>query len=127
MKITMYELLGMVKDGKQPRKIKYRDNLFEYRVGVDDYRADEPIKYHGNYLFHYLFEEEVNFLNDEVEILDDEKKKKSKVPIKLYGLEMLDEDMSHEIAIAKQRYNNGRIRTKINEIIDYLEKQIKGE
>lgn len=79
MKITIYELLGMVKDGKAPKKIKYRDNLFEYSAGLEDYRADDVRKYHGNHLFHYLFEE-VNFLNDEVEILDDEEKK---IPEKL--------------------------------------------
>ena len=29
MKITMYELLGMVKDSKSPKKIKYKDFIYE--------------------------------------------------------------------------------------------------
>ena len=30
MKITMYELLGLVKDGKAPKKIKFRNEIYEY-------------------------------------------------------------------------------------------------
>ncbi len=33
MKITMYELLGLVKDGKAPKKIKYKYTLYEYDSG----------------------------------------------------------------------------------------------
>ena len=74
MIITIYELLGLIKDGKEPKKIKYRQNIFEFIHGLDDYKPDDIKKYHGNYLFHYLFEEEINFLNDEVEIIEEDKK-----------------------------------------------------
>lgn len=30
MKITIYELLGLVKDGKAPKKIKYKNNIFYF-------------------------------------------------------------------------------------------------
>ena len=36
MKITMYELLGLVKDGKAPKKIKYNGVELEY----DELRKD---------------------------------------------------------------------------------------
>ena len=74
MKITIYELLGMIKDGKAPKKIKYRQNIFGFIHSLADYKPDDITKYNGNYLLHYLFEEEVNFLNDEVEIIEEPKK-----------------------------------------------------
>ena len=120
MKITMYELLGMVKDGKIPKKIKYRNNIFEYCGGLGDYRPDNITKYHGNYLFHYLFEEEVNFLNDEVEILEEEKK----IPEKLGTYTITDETISGMRKTLNTMINIDIIGT-INEIIDYLKS--KGE
>ena len=29
-KITMYELIGLVKEGKAPKKIEYNGNIWEY-------------------------------------------------------------------------------------------------
>lgn len=30
MKITIYELLGLIKDGKAPKKIKFCENIYEW-------------------------------------------------------------------------------------------------
>ena len=46
MKITMYELLGLVKDGKAPKKIKYNDIELEYDKDTKDYYP-----YYDKYLF----------------------------------------------------------------------------
>lgn len=69
MKITMYELLGLVKDGKAPKKIVYNDIELEYDKDTKDYYS-----YYGKYLFEYKFAECVDFLNDEVEIIEESKK-----------------------------------------------------
>ena len=116
--MKIIDLLNKIaNDEEVPYKIKYNGEIYEYVREMKWYlRNDMKCELCNN----------TKVLNDEVEILGDEDEGKSKVPIELYGLEMLDEDMSHEIAIAKQRYNNGRIRTKINEIIDYLESKGKG-
>ena len=112
MKITMYELLGLVKDGKAPKKIKYRQNIFGFIHSLADYKPDDITKYNGNYLLHYLFEEEVNFLNDEVEIIEEPKKiEKIEKPTKdeyLYsnGKELYENDM--------------KVYDKINELIDEI-------
>ena len=46
MKITIYELLGLVKDGKAPEKIKYNDKIFDYNN--TDYRFwDEEYECYG--------------------------------------------------------------------------------
>ena len=72
MTITIYELLGLVKDGKMPKKIKYYDRIYTY----DNYKGDsgyvdktvEPYKW---------FVKECDIerdLNDTVEILEEENK-----------------------------------------------------
>ena len=62
MKITIYELLGLVKDGKAPSKIKYNSMIFEYNNNY--YRSEN-----GFILEDYC--ELTISLNDEVEILED--------------------------------------------------------
>ncbi len=69
MKITIYELLGLVKDGKAPKKIIYDDIALIYDEGCEDYYL-----YYGKGLFEYKFGNCKNFLNDEVEIIEEPKK-----------------------------------------------------
>lgn len=73
MKITIYELLGLVKDGKAPKKIKYQNYIYEYQHRIDtensfNYMCNE----NGEYLSRRYFID--NILNEEVEILEEEKK-----------------------------------------------------
>ena len=65
MKITMYELIGLVKDDKAPKKIVYNDIELEYDKDTRDYYP-----YYDKYLFEYKFADCVDFLEDEVEIID---------------------------------------------------------
>ena len=110
MKINIYELLGMLKDGNAPKKIKYRQNIFKFIHGLGDYKPDDIAKYHGNYLLHYLFEEEVNFLNDTLEILEEENENGT---IGFPNGQWTARNMDKAFAM------------KINSIIDYLKS--KGE
>lgn len=75
MKITMYELLGLVKDSKSPKKIKYGNVKLTYNEGCEDYYL-----YYGEGLFEYKFGNCKNFLNDEVEIIEENKKFFKKLP-----------------------------------------------
>lgn len=67
MKITIYELLGLIKDGKAPKKIKYRGNIYIYRNND------------GNLIYQYEDSNSVltiqcfEKLNDEIEIIEDNK------------------------------------------------------
>lgn len=67
MRIDIYTLLGLVKDGKAPKKIVYNNIGLEYDEDTQDY-----YRYYGKYLFEFKFANCVDFLNDEVEIVDDE-------------------------------------------------------
>ncbi len=77
MKITIYELLGLVKDGKQPKKIKYSSCIMIYDVDENDYRTPEKDYYDADvktykYLTDYI--DLFTDLNDEVEIIEEPKK-----------------------------------------------------
>jgi len=109
MKITMYELLGLVKDGKAPKIIKYKGTLYEYDSGNKFYFND-------GWSLYREFPENGNCLNDEVEILEEEKK----IPEKLNYKE---EYMSSSNGFLLQYCVD--FATKIDEIIDYLKS--KGE
>lgn len=117
MKITMYELLGMIKDGKAPKKIKYKDFIYEYyeKETVIDYRCyDEKTELYG-YLSSCIDYETFNILENEVEILEEEKK----IPEKLN----LDKDELR--GKETPRAIDYLIEGKINEVIDFLKS--KGE
>ena len=113
MKITMYELLGLVKDGKAPKKIKFYGVEWEYT----EYQYERIDKENlGNIWNGYNF----NILNDEVEILEEEKKIPEKLtPTSLKGIDNLDEKI--EIA----HIDTMSVLDTVNEIIDYLKS--KGE
>lgn len=74
MKITIYELLGLIKDGKAPKKIKVTGRIYEYDEKYDFYytksnKANYSVSLGG-------MEDEINLVanafNDNVEILDEE-------------------------------------------------------
>jgi len=72
MKTTIYELLGMIKDGKAPKKIVFKKDIYEYKdiykcgcSGCIDYYCDND----SSWLFDDYDITEI--LNDGVEILDD--------------------------------------------------------
>ena len=101
MKITFYELLGLVKDGKAPKKIKFGNIELEYSEENEDYYS-----YYGGGLFEFKFGNCKNFLNDVVEIIEEPKKIKK---CKNYEdfLE-IDDYIEH-------------IKNKINELLDKMQ------
>jgi len=107
--ITMYELLGMVKDGKAPKKIKWEDTkytLYTDEVTKLTYYQDDKCKYF------FLNIKCLDDLNDEVEIIEEEKKIPEKLDIKdIYSCD----DYQQIYINFKSTWN------KINEIIDCLD------
>ena len=99
MKITMYELLGLVKDGKAPKKIKYNGVVLVYEDAYEDYWC-----YSGKYLFEYKFATCNDFLNDYVEIIEEPKK-----------IEKIDFG-----TLNTQKEKNRAIKDTINKLIDEI-------
>ena len=77
MKITIYELLGLIKDGKAPKKIMYGNMTYHINYDYGDYESDiEEYRSCDLKEHYYLFDEidMIKSLNDEIEILEDNKK-----------------------------------------------------
>ena len=108
MKIAFYELLGLVKDGKAPKKIKFGNIELEYDEKCEDYYS-----YYGQGLFEYKFGNCKNFLNDEVEILEETKKIE-----KIARCDSIK--MTHYGELYKPTENEEILRIKINELIDEI-------
>lgn len=108
MKITIYELLGMIKDDKAPKKIKFNNIYCYYRECKNEYVdfTNKPI-----IQWDYVV---MNSLNDKVEII--EEPQEHKIP----------EKIPEEIIVGKKQptHRIKKIEKKINEILDYL-KEIK--
>lgn len=63
--ITIYELLGLIKDDKAPKKIKYEYSIYELTPEGNDYYCKQEMRW---------FTSEINslgVLNNKVEILED--------------------------------------------------------
>ena len=107
MKITIYELLGMIKDGKAPKKIKYDNDVYGYIKKYGDYKCERTLLY---LLDKIIRNDDYNMgivLNDEVEIIEEEKK----IPEKLLKDEF--DELTKEAKLWKIFY-------KYNDLIDYL-------
>lgn len=106
--ITMYELLGLVKDGKAPKKVKYQGEIL--------YFDDETKNYYNDEGMHSLFDCVGYMLNYEVEILEEKK-----IPEKLstwFSVELTQSD-EENVDYANTNFEN--MYEKINEICDYLD------
>ena len=100
MKITMYELLELVKDGKAPEKIKYEYSIYELTPEKDNYYCKNEMRWFTN---------EINFLgvlNNEVEIIEEPKK-----------IEKLPKSITDNACATKDQRT---IANKINELIDEI-------
>ena len=108
IKITIYELLGLMKDGKAPKKIKYNGVIAEYDEKLFDY-WNENLFIDTGFLFKGIFGNDENHLNDEVEIIEEEKE------IEKLNLDT-DKLKGKEIVRAIDYLLEG----KINELIDVI-------
>ena len=112
--ITLYELLGLIKDFKSPNRIKYDYEIWEYDIQENDY-----IKEKGNcLLFRDYFPNNLNFLDclkDKIEILQEDKPIIEKIEINKYKF--------HNDNHGKLLKNQEKLENKLNEIIDYINKK----
>ena len=119
--ITVYELLGLIKDGKAPKLVKYDNYIWEYKKQFDDYFNDEE------YLIENGFDSWNNakdFLEEKVEIIEDKSiiEKISRLNYQQIGTYQLDNNdtLGFIKALNEQLTKHGR---KLNEIIDYINRK----
>ena len=124
--MKVIDLLNKIANGEEvPKEIKYNACLFAFERQSQDYYCEE----YGN-LFEYLINEHRTgeFLNDEVEPMEDKKIRKIKVE---YSPD-IEEETFYEDGDKPNHYILGDAGTellinKINEIIDYINGGTNGE
>jgi hypothetical protein len=109
--ITVYELLGLVKDGKTPDKIKYGNYYCYYNKEKNEY-----VDYAGISIFAWDYVV-MNSLNNTVEIIEDNDKLE-----KIKSLNNVGGSTNLAEFEDKQHLNNHILKDKINKIIDHINK-----
>ena len=113
-KITIYDLLGLIKDGKAPKKIIYNDNVYEFNEY--DYRCIVTEIERG-FVEHRLIKNYnqnlQSSLNEKVEILEEHK------PI----IEKLNLDRESLKGKEVPRAIDYLLEGRINEIIEFLSRK----
>ena len=74
-KITLYELLGLIKDGKAPKKIKWGAKILYFDTETNDYLFSEKDEMYTDRFFYgwgCCNEKKSDWLNSYVRILDEE-------------------------------------------------------
>ena len=111
--ITIYELLGLVKDGKAPDKIKYGNYYCYYNKEKNEY-----VDYAGVSIFAWDYVV-MNSLNNTVEIIEDnDKLEKIKWNEKESRASRLGTDQEIEV-LAKRTET---LKKKIAELVDHVNK-----
>lgn len=109
MKITIYELLGLIKEGKAPKKIDYYGDIYVF--AGDDYSLNDERERWFITQYDYVL---AKFMQEEVEIIEEEIIEEEKEIEKL-NLDT-DELRGKEIV----RSIDYLLEGKINEIIDVI-------
>ena len=110
MKIIMYELFGLIKEGKAPEKIKCDDRIYKYDEDDEFYYCD------GVSLYRELVPNG-NCLDNEVEIIEEDKKIEK---IKSNGDEFYSDYIDTWISKNKTDAYCEFLMNKINDIIDEI-------
>jgi hypothetical protein len=118
-KITIYELLGLVKDGQAPKRF-IKDNVLWYKGKSDtDHYYCENGKCQLNYIKLSELNDEIELIDNEVEIIDNEDEKK--IPEKLFHCQMETDNDEIEFLVKNINYFVDRY----NDLLDYIKS--KGE
>ena len=120
--MKVIDLLNKIANCKIPKKIKYREIIYHICYEYGDYESDiEEYRFADTKEHYYLFEgiDMLKCLNDEVEIIEEDKKIK-KIPYQ-FNLNYFDSKLD---SYTKEEINKtiNHIYDKINEIIDYINK-----
>lgn len=110
--ISIYELLGLIKEDKAPYRVKYNDSIYATSTLSGFYEEGNP----GNYLLSTIFSNDNDYdaLNVKVEILEEDKpiiEKIKRYEIKENGITISEQPSIIEIA------------DKLNEVIDYINRK----
>ena len=118
MKITIYELLGLIKEGKAPKKIDYYGDIYVF--AGDDYSLNDERERWFITQYDYVL---AKFMKEEVEIIEEEKEikvinKRYDDELEEYVAETYVNDTYYK-EVFNSRYDE-MIINKINQLIDVI-------
>ena len=116
--ISVYELLGLIKDGKAPKMVKYKDNNYIF-TGYDYHCILTNIEkgFVEYRLIKNYIQDLQSTLNEKVEILEEDKPTIEKISINGKDIHKLEELGIYEVI--------EDIESTLNEIVDKIEKESK--
>ena len=112
--ITIYELLGLVKDNKAPKKIKYEYSVYELTFERNDYYCKQEMRWFTNEI------NSLGVLNDKVEILEEDEDIEE-LKITNEDIELLKE--MKENCLKADVYDDEKRLLKANAITKFLKLQ----
>ena len=128
MKITIYELLGLIKDDKAPKQIKYKDKIYYYFSNHCDLFKYETMSTEFQRSLSLMLNNMYLSLTDEVEIIEEEKLEKNE---KIEKIEIDEcqrikapstDNFCYSISMPQKI-----IIQKLNEVIDKVNKMKEGK
>ena len=124
-KISVYDLLGLIKDGKAPKMIKYKDNNYIF-TGYDYHCILTDIE--KGFVEYWLignYNQELNFLlNEKVEILQEDKPIIEKINGGMVTSRAVYTNFNDVFKDMSKSYETiDDIIIKLNEVIDYLNRK----
>ncbi len=129
MKVKIIDLLNKIANGEEmPKKIRYRDKIWEFRQFRQD---DVDYKNEDTYLFEYLFTYITtrHFINDEVEVIEENKKIEKLYPIS--GSRLIDlgdkDQIKNNKSITYLILILNKMSKKIDELTDEINKMKEGK
>ena len=129
--ITVYELIGLIKDDKAPKEIKYYEVTYEFNVNNYYLKGRDEIEYS----MFYKLAKGYMFLNDKVEILEENDEWKDIEEIDSWKFNKSEDDIPHfELAniinqlIKNQKYLKERLdNVKDDVVFDYWKDKVVGK
>lgn len=121
--VTVYELLGLIKDGKAPKMIKYKDNNYTF-TGYD-YRCilTDIEKGFVEYWLIGNYNQELKFLlNEKIKILEENKPIIEKIDL-FDDLQDILNNGDESIVLNAIHKCLTTEKYKLNEIIDYINRK----
>lgn len=121
--ISVYELLGLIKDGKAPKKIKWKGNIFSFYNS--DYLCEDSDfinKHETGYLLCFIFSLPENVLNIKVEVLEEDKPIIEKIDTTTENT-LFTMECYTGIPEKAQDWNFNVLKNKLNEVIEFLNRK----
>lgn len=112
--MKIIDLLNKIANGEIPKTIVYDERYFTYDDKRQNYFAYDDSEIDWKYTV-------MEYINDEIEIIEDTPKEEKKIPEKLKSLNNVGNVPNLVEFADKQQLNNHLLKDKLNEIVHYLQ------